>query len=209
MEKTTDASHDMPGGCGSLNNAFQDRQELSVKDRRAWRRWLEKHHDSSAGVWLFIARKGADPPGVSVADAVEEALCFGWIDSRQRPVDENRYKLYFAPRTPGSTWSRVNKERVERLIRKGLMTPAGLEKIEAARRDGSWNSLDSVEALEIPKDLAAAFSADETARKNFGQFSPSSRKQFLYWIQSAKRPETRNRRIAETVRLARKNKTLT
>jgi uncharacterized protein YdeI (YjbR/CyaY-like superfamily) len=192
-----------------LNNGFEDRKELSVEDRRAWRRWLEKNHGGSTGVWLFIARKGAGLPGVSLADAVEEALCFGWIDGRQRPVDDKRYKLYFAPRKPGSTWSRINKERAETLIRQGLMAPAGLEKVEAAKSDGSWNSLDSVEALEVPEDLAAALASDKKALENFQAFSPSQRKQFLYWIHTAKRPETRAGRIAKTVRSAKENRTLT
>lgn len=140
------------------------------------------------------------------AEAVEEALCFGWIDSRPNALDAERAMQLFTPRRAKSPWSRLNKERVARLIRDGRMAPAGLAAVEAARRDGSWDAYDVVEALTIPDDLARALAANAEAEMNFTAFSASSKKNILWWIASAKRPETRARRVAETVELAAQNR---
>ncbi len=142
---------------------------------------------------------------VSYDVIVEEALCFGWVDGGTGRVDDLRTKLLVAPRRPKSTWSRLNKERVARLIKEGLMTPAGMAKIDAAKANGSWTSIDDVENLEEPPDFVAAFRRNKTARKHWESFAPSSRKGILGWIKQAKRPETRATRIAETVRLAAMN----
>lgn len=150
-------------------------------------------------------KKATGKPRIDYEEAVEEALCFGWVDSKGGKVDDARSMLYFAPRKPGSGWSRPNKQRVERLIAAGLMMPAGLAKIEAARRDGSWSRLDAVEALEIPRDLAEAFSARPGAALHFDGFPRSVKRGILEWIATARKPETRARRIAETARLAEKN----
>ena len=174
-------------------------QIVRVKDRSAWRAWLEHNHDTSPGVWLVVAKKNARRPGVTYVEAVEEALCFGWIDSRPNALDDEHYLQRLSPRRPRSVWSRPNKERIGRLIAGGRMTDAGRRPIEAAKRDGSWNALDDTDDLVVPDDLAAALVASHAAREHFDAYPPSVKKQALYWITSAKRPETRGRRIAEVV----------
>jgi uncharacterized protein YdeI (YjbR/CyaY-like superfamily) len=176
-----------------------------AKDRREWRTWLEEHHATAPGVWLIYYKKESGKPRVPYADAVEEALCFGWVDSRPNKLDDERFMQLFSPRKPGSPWSRLNKRRVEKLIEQGDMTAAWLAKVVAAKKDGSWSRLDAVEKLTIPKDLKTALAADVVARTNFMAFSNSSKKNILWWIESAKRPETRQKRIAETVALAARN----
>jgi uncharacterized protein YdeI (YjbR/CyaY-like superfamily) len=185
----------------SKKKAGSDLPQVRVKTRAAWRRWLEKNHASTGSIWLVIDKKTSGGK-VAYGDAVEEGLCFGWVDSRTRPLDDRSYMLLFSPRKPKSGWSRTNKERVERLIASGRMAEPGLAKIEAAKRDGSWSSLDTIENLEIPPDLAAALDEDAAARAQFESFTRSARKIILIWIATAKRPETRARRIEETVRLA-------
>jgi uncharacterized protein YdeI (YjbR/CyaY-like superfamily) len=152
-----------------------------------------------------MSRKETGKPRVDYAEAAEEALCFGWIDSKQVRLDEERSILWMCPRRPGSGWSKVNKERVARLEAAGLMAEPGRAVVEAAKRSGAWSKLDGAEALEIPADLAAAFASNARARANYDAFPPSSKKVILSWIGSANRPETRGRRIAETVRLAAQN----
>jgi uncharacterized protein YdeI (YjbR/CyaY-like superfamily) len=173
--------------------------------RQEWRAWLEENHARPAGVWLISDKKAAGRPRLEYEAAVEEALCFGWIDGKSNKLDEERSMQWFAPRKPGSGWSRPNKERVARLLAAGQMAPAGLAKVEAARADGSWFALDAVEALEIPPDLAAGLSAHPPARAYFDAFPRSVKRSILEWIASARRPETRARRIAETARLAAEN----
>ena len=170
-------------------------EQVSAKDRRAWRGWLTKHHRRAASVWLVYFKKKSGAPSITYAEAVEEALCFGWVDSRPNTLAADRYKQLFSPRKPRSPWSAINKERARRLIEEGRMTPAGLAKIAAAKKDGSWSSY----------DLAAELAKSEQARELFAGFPPSSRKIILWWIASAKRPATRAARIAETVRLAARN----
>lgn len=150
-------------------------------------------------------RRGVDRPSADYEDAVEEALCWGWIDSKGAKLDDERTMLLFTPRNPRSGWSRTNKVRVERLLRAGLIRPAGRAAIEAAKANGSWSLLDAAEALEVPADLAAAFAANPAARRNYDAFPPGSKKNILTWVTTAKRPETRARRVAETVSLAAQN----
>ncbi len=171
-------------------------------NRSEWRAWLEANHDTSDGIWLAVGKKGRSRTSLTYDDAVEEALCFGWIDSTVRRLDAGRFKQLFTPRRPGSIWAKSNKERVERLIDAGLMTPAGLAPIEAAKADGSWTLLDEIDALKIPPDLAAALAAEGQASEGFTALGDSEKKRALYWIASAKRPETRAKRIRETVRTA-------
>jgi len=161
--------------------------------REDWRTWLEQNHARQQGVWLVTHKKATGKPHVDYDAAVEEALCFGWVDSLPRKLDAARSLLYFAPRKPGSGWSRLNKERAARLIAQNRMAPAGLEKIEAAKQDGSWAFLDAVEALEIPPDLSAALAAHPPAATYFDAFPRSARRGILEWIASAKRPETHRR----------------
>ncbi|GAB3303114.1 YdeI/OmpD-associated family protein [Hymenobacter tenuis] len=174
--------------------------------RAEWRQWLTTHHTSSPGVWLVYFKKASGQPSVTYAEAVEEALCFGWIDSHPRKLDADRTQLLFTPRKPKSGWSKVNKERLERLAQAAQLMPAGLAAIARAKQNGAWESLDAAEAGTIPTDLAAAFAADTTAARYFAAFSPSARKMILTWVLGAKQPETRARRISETVRLAALNK---
>jgi uncharacterized protein YdeI (YjbR/CyaY-like superfamily) len=181
------------------------REIVEVPDRAAWRAWLTKRHEQKEGIWLAMPRRGSGRSAPSYDEAVEEALCYGWIDSTANTLDDEWSLLYFAPRKRGSTWARTNKERIERLEAAGLIAPAGQAVIDRAREDGSWTALDSVEALEVPADLAEALAANATASGHFEAFPPGAKKQILWWVVSAKRPETRSKRIAETVRLAEQN----
>ena len=181
---------------------YEEAPQLTLRDRGEWRRWLEENHASPAGVWLLIAKKGSGAAGLTYNDAVEEALCFGWIDSRVRRLDEWHFRQWYCPRRPGSIWSAPNKARVARLIAAGLMAPPGLARIETAKADGSWEILDRVEALELPDDMANALAADPTAASGFAAMAPSERKQYLYWVLSAKRPDTRAKRIAAVMEAA-------
>lgn len=176
------------------------------KTRAAWREWLLHNHARNQGIWLISYKKATGKPRVEYEEAVEEALCFGWIDSKGHKLDEERSMLYFAPRKGGTGWSRPNKERVKKLTQAGLMMPAGLAKVEVAKRDGSWNALDAVEALEVPADLAAALAAEGVARQYWEAFPRSVKRAILEWISNAKKPETRAKRIGETARLAAENK---
>ena len=173
--------------------------------RAEWRAWLEQNWTRTEGVWLISYKKDTGRPRFDYDEAVEEALCFGWIDSKPNKLDAERSLLWFAPRKPGTGWSKPNKDRVKKLIAAGLMTPAGLAKIEAAKQDGSWNALDAVEALEIPSDLAKALASYVSAAANFDAFPRSVKRGILEWIVSAKKPETRAQRVAETARLAQDN----
>ena len=174
--------------------------------RAAWRQWLAEHHASAPGVWLVYGKKTSGQPSVRYAEAVEEALCFGWIDSHPRKLDADRAQLLFTPRQPKSGWSRVNKERLVRLEAAGLLLPAGLAAIARAKANGAWESLDAAEAGQVPEDLAAALAANEVAGANFVAFSLSGRQMLLSWVLGAKRPETRAGRVAEVVRMAALNK---
>ena len=175
------------------------------KSRAEWRKWLEKNHTRTEGVWFISYKKETGKPRVIYEESVEEALCFGWIDSKGNKLDDERSMLWFAPRKAKSNWSKPNKKRVERLIRQGLMTPAGLAKIDLAKKNGTWTALDGVENLEIPPDLAKAFSKNKTARDYFDAFPRSVKRGILEWILNAKKPETRTKRIEETVTQAEKN----
>src|SRR5688572_3742631 len=181
-----------------------------AKDRKTWRRWLEKNHAKSPGIWLVYYKKASGKPRVTYNDAVEEALCFGWIDSTVKSLDEERYMQRFTPRKPKSGWSGINKERIDKIIASGLMTEAGIVKIEAAKKDGSWNSLDKIYApadqLQLPAELEKAFYRNKKAKTNFDNFPVFTRRQFLYWINAAKRPETRKARVKQAVLMSAANK---
>jgi uncharacterized protein YdeI (YjbR/CyaY-like superfamily) len=173
--------------------------------RADWRQWLAEHHATAAGVWMVWYRVHTGKPAVSYNEAVEEALCFGWVDSKPDKVDADRSRLYFAPRKPGSAWAKTNKDRVATLIAAGLMHPAGLAKVEAAQKDGNWTKLDGVERLEVPPDLLAALTAHPPAETNFAAFPRSARRGILEWILQAKTPATRAKRVLETATLAARN----
>jgi uncharacterized protein YdeI (YjbR/CyaY-like superfamily) len=175
------------------------------KSRDAWRAWLTKHHDKKASVWLITYKKDTGKPRIDYDEAVEEALCFGWVDSKPAKLDDERSMLYFTPRKSRSNWSKVNKERIEKLIANGKMTPSGLSKVDAAKLDGTWSALDAVELLEIPQDLVIVLKSYPNANKYFEAFPRSVKRAILEWISNAKKPETRSKRITETSELAEKN----
>jgi uncharacterized protein YdeI (YjbR/CyaY-like superfamily) len=174
--------------------------------RAEWRAWLAQNHTRTQGVWLISYKKATSKPRFDYAEAVEEALCFGWIDSKGNKLDDERSLLWFAPRKNGTGWSKPNKERIEKLLAAGLMAPAGLAKVKAAKADGSWNALDSIEALEIPPDLAAALADRPLAADYFAAFPRSVKRGILEWISNAKTAATRTKRITETATLAAENK---
>ncbi len=176
--------------------------EVLAPDRETWRAWLAKHHDRETGVWLHFHKKASGRPSIDWSAAVDEALCFGWIDSVLRPIDDLTYRQYFSPRKPKGNWSKVNKEKVERLIAEGRMMPAGLAAIERARANGSWEALDTVEAMEMPADLLAALNALPGARDYVESLSKTRRWELLYWVAGAKREATRADRIRQVAEAA-------
>jgi uncharacterized protein YdeI (YjbR/CyaY-like superfamily) len=176
-----------------------DLKHVQPKSRKAWREWLKKHHASSSGIWLVIAKKHTGIPSLTYNDAVEEALCFGWIDSLMNPIDEALYKQMFTPRKPKSLWSALNRTRVERLIASGLMTSAGMKMVDVAKESGLWEAHAPSEALTLPPELRKALNANTDAKKNWPTYTESQRKMFLYMVNGAKRPETRAKRVARVV----------
>lgn len=177
-------------------------ERVEIADVAALHRWLAENHARRDSVWLVLPRKGAAGGGIAWSDVVDEALCFGWIDSLPRKLDETRTLLLLSPRKRGSAWSRINREKVARLIAEGRMQPPGLACIEAAKADGSFDRLAEIDDLEAPADLAEAFAGDDRARAAFGAFAPSSRRAILEWIVQARTPQTRAARVARTVALA-------
>lgn len=166
----------------------------------AWRRWLGRHQDRTDGIWVVHRKKSSPLTGPTYEDLLQEALCHGWIDSLTKRVDEDRMYQWFSPRRPGGLWSRPNKLRVEALVAAGRMTPAGQAVIDRSMADGSWSQLDEVDALVVPPDLAAALADSPEAGAAYLALSDSAKREHLWRIHSAKRPETRARRITEVVR---------
>lgn len=170
--------------------------------RQKWREWLKKNHRIKQSVWLVCYKKKTNVPTISWSDAVDEALCFGWIDSTRRSLDADTFIQFFARRKAGSMWSKVNKAKVEQLISDKRMTKAGLESIKVAKQNGSWIILDEVETGVIPNDLSKAFKAHKGSKEFFQSLSNSVRKMILVWLVLAKREETRKKRIDEIAELA-------
>jgi uncharacterized protein YdeI (YjbR/CyaY-like superfamily) len=189
----------------TLVTTLDQQTPFFAKDRSAWRTWLRRNHVRVGNVWLILSHKKARTASVSYEDAVEEALCFGWIDSRPKKRDSESYMLLFSKRKPKSLWSRANRDRAERMIAAGRMTPAGQAMIELAKETGTWAALVDVQRSVVPPDLKKALSARIKASAFFEAFPPSSKRIILEWILNAKTPETRRRRIEETVRLAARN----
>lgn len=175
------------------------------KSASEWRNWLKQNHLNQENVWLIFYKKGSGYPTVTYSEAVDEALCFGWIDSKPNKRDEHSYYRYFSKRQPGSNWSKVNKAKIAQLTAAAKMHPSGIAMVELAKKSGTWDALNEVEELIIPADLASALQQNTAAATHFHAFPPSSRKLILDWIQSAKREETRVKRIRETVELAARN----
>jgi uncharacterized protein YdeI (YjbR/CyaY-like superfamily) len=182
-----------------------DPERIEPGSRAQWRDWLARHHGRARGVWLVSWKLATGRRAMTYDEMVEEALCFGWIDSKPNRLDDERTMLWFAPRKAGTGWSRPNKQRVERLVAAGLMEAAGRAKVAAAKADGSWTKLDAVEDLQVPPDLATALRAHASAERHFDAFPRSVKRGILEWVASAKRPATRAKRVAETARLAAEN----
>jgi len=171
-------------------------------DRAAWRAWREEHHATDRAVWLILLKKGVAGVRLTLDEAVEEALCFGWIDGRLRRIDDRRHMLRFSPRRPDSVWADSNKARVEKLIAAGRMTEAGLAVVRVVKERGTWEAGGDRRLDETPPDLEEALAASSAAADRWRAWPPSHRRQYVHWVLDAKRPETRARRIAETVRRA-------
>lgn len=176
-----------------------------AKSRKEWRTWLKKYHQSEKSVWLIIYHRDGKVPSPKYDEAVEEALCFGWVDSKPNKRDKESYYLFFAQRKSKSNWSKANRVRAEKMVQQGLMTTAGLAMIELAKQTGTWTALQSVQQSIVPADLKKVFGKKKKAYDNYLAFPPSSKRIILEWIMNAKRPETRQKRIEETVALAARN----
>ncbi|WP_343680691.1 YdeI/OmpD-associated family protein [Chryseobacterium arthrosphaerae] len=183
-----------------------EKKTFRVSTKAEWRHWLEQNHHIEQSVWLICNTRKSNLPIVSWNELVDEALCFGWIDSTRKTVDEGSFMQLFSRRKPNSTWSKINKEKVQKLIDSNLMTKAGFETIRIAKENGSWNILDSVEELVIPEDLNEAFKMHDGSEAYFLSLSKSVKKMLLQWIVLAKRTETRKKRIDEIAILAAQNK---
>ena len=175
---------------------------LFAADRAAWRAWLEAHHAMATVVWLLLHKKHVDESSVTYDEAVVEALCWGWIDGLTNRWDERSYAVRFTPRKPGSVWSESNIARVEKMIAEGRMTPAGRALVDEAKRRGTWDDAASGRFEVMPPDLEAALAVAPAAAARWRAWAPGYRRQHIYWVLDAKRPETRARRVAETARRA-------
>ena len=186
---------------------MKEAEEFCPKNKEEWRNWLKQNHVDKNAVWLIFYRKTSPKYNLSWSESVDESLCFGWIDSTKKTIDNEKYKQYFTKRKAKSNWSKVNKEKIQKLIDNGLMAEAGLASIKIAKENGSWAFLDAIENLEIPNDLLLEFSKNKRTLEYFESLSKSDKKSILYWVISAKREKTRQKRILEIVENAlQKNK---
>ncbi|MGB0881999.1 MAG: YdeI/OmpD-associated family protein [Vicingaceae bacterium] len=183
---------------------MKDAEEFYPKDKKAWRKWLELNHRDKDAVWVIFHKVKSPKHNLSWSDSVDEALCFGWIDSTKRSLDDERFIQYFSKRKAKSNWSKINKDKVKVLIEQNLMAEAGYESIAIAKENGSWTLLDNVEALIVPEDLTAAFTKHKTTKEFYDSLSNSKKKTLLYWLNSAKRKATREKRITEIIESANK-----
>ena len=174
-------------------------REIHPKTRAGWRSWLKENHATCDGVWLIYYRASTGKRRLSWEDAVREALCFGWIDSKVKPIDDERYKQIFTPRKPRSVWSKINKEYVAELIEAELMTDAGLRAVELAKKNGAWSLLEPVDALIVPPELESALQRSERAREAYEALSRPAKRSMLYSLYSAKREDTRAKRLAKAL----------
>jgi uncharacterized protein YdeI (YjbR/CyaY-like superfamily) len=189
----------------ALRQKFSMKQEVLTicpQSRQHWREWLQANHAQHQAVWLVYHKKASATPTLTWSEAVDEALCFGWIDSQAKPIDEEKYQQFFSRRKPTSGWSRVNKEKIARLITAGSMMPAGLASIETAQQNGTWALLDEVEELRLPADLVLAFAQQPAAKSHFLGLSRTTKRTLLLGLILAKRPATRQQRIAAILGLS-------
>jgi uncharacterized protein YdeI (YjbR/CyaY-like superfamily) len=183
-----------------------DSKALYFNNNGKWRKWLSQNHDKKPEVWLVILKKNSGKAGVRYDEALDEALCFGWIDGKMQSIDNDSFILRFSPRKARSIWSKRNREKAESLIAEGRMTDAGAARIEDAMKNGLWDAAySSLSAEEIPADLETALSGNKIARKNFNNLVNTYRNMYIGWLNSARTEETRRRRIAEIVKLAELN----
>lgn len=183
-----------------MNNNRTELETAQLKDKASWTTWLEKNHASSPGVWLKLAKKGSGSPSVTYPEALEAALCYGWIDGQKRPFDESWWLQKFTPRGPRSIWSKINREKAEALIASGEMRPAGLKAIESARQDGRWESAYASQSkAEVPSDLQAELDRNPKAKAFFATLESYNRYAILFRIHTAKKPETRAKRIQQFI----------
>lgn len=180
-------------------------EEYCPRDKKDWRNWLELNHNKKEAVWLIFYKKKTPNYNLSWSESVDEALCFGWIDSVKKTIDNEKYKQYFSKRKTKSNWSKINKDKVKTLIEQGLMKEEGYKSIEIAKENGSWTILDEVEALVTPDDLKEEFANFEGSMEFFDSLSKSVKKILLHWVVSAKRKETRQKRILEIAENASQN----
>ena len=170
-----------------------------------WRNWLAENHLTKDAVWLIIYKKNTGTPSVYYPEAVEEAICFGWIDSLPNKRDENSFYQFFSKRKLKSNWSKVNKLKVEKLLKQNKIMPQGLKMIEYAKQNGTWDALNQVDELKIPKEMEDLFAQNKVAKDNFTNFPPSTKRGILEWILNAKQKDTKMKRMIQTVELAAKN----
>ncbi|MFQ6084488.1 MAG: YdeI family protein [Candidatus Aminicenantia bacterium] len=184
-------------------------KQLYVKTRDEWKNWLSKHHNRETEVWLIFFKKETRKPSIEYGAAVEEALCFGWIDSIIKKIDDTKYARKFTPRKDNSKWSELNKKRTEKMIREGRMTEFGLVKIDAAKKAGYWDKLESPDiSFDLPLEFEQALAQNKKANENFKKLAPTYQKQYIGWIAVAKRQETKERRIKESIVLLQKGEKL-
>jgi uncharacterized protein YdeI (YjbR/CyaY-like superfamily) len=184
---------------------LEEQELLYFKNAQEWRNWLHENHQTATKVYLVFYKIGSGYESMRWEEAVQVAICYGWIDSTVKKLDESSRKQLFTPRKDKSVWSKLNKSYIENLIAQNLMHESGLKKIEIAKQNGSWASLDAVENHIMPDDLKKAFDNNPQAFKHYNNFSPSYRKSYLYWLNQAKRAETRANRIAEIITLCEQN----
>ncbi|MEK8180758.1 YdeI/OmpD-associated family protein [Flavobacterium buctense] len=184
---------------------MEEQDHLYFKNSNEWRKWLHENHHSATKIYLIFYKVGSAMESMRWEEAVQVAICYGWIDSTVKRLDDERRRQMFTPRKDKSVWSKLNKTYIEKLIAEDLMHESGLRKIEIAKQNGSWESLDHVENHIMPDDLKLAFEQNTTALENYNKFSPSYRKSYLYWLNQAKREATRSARIAEIISLCEQN----
>jgi uncharacterized protein YdeI (YjbR/CyaY-like superfamily) len=182
-----------------MNMTNLQEEMFHPQNRLEWREWLQDYHDKKSSIWLIYSKKKANMLRLTWSEAVDEALCFGWIDSKSKPIDNDRYMQFFSRRKPNSVWSKINKAKVQRLTEEGLMTRAGLDVVEHAKRNGSWAALDEIEELIIPEDLQVELRKRPAALSYFLSLSRSDKRNILQWVVLAKKAETRSNRITQIV----------
>ncbi len=173
--------------------------EIHPETRTEWRSWLEQNHSTLGGVWVIYHRASTGNRQLSWEEAVREALCFGWIDSKVKPIDDDRYKQIFTPRKPKSVWSKINKQHIAELTELGLMSDAGLRAVDVAKKNGAWTFLEPLDALIVPADLESALQGSDSARDAYEALSNSAKRAVLYPLYSANREETRAKRLADAL----------